>query len=39
MLRRNGVNSQHVREVSRGREGVWWEGFVKEVGLEPGAKE
>ena len=39
MLRRNGPVIKPWSQL-RGQEGsLWWERFVKEVGLEPGVKE
>jgi len=39
MLRRNGVVVKSVESVLRLEESLWWKRFVKEVGLEEGAKE
>ena len=39
MLRRNGPVTKSVEAVLRPEESLWWERFVKEVGLEPGVKE
>ena len=34
------VSSQStLRQSGRKREDLWWEGFVKEVGFEPGVEE
>ena len=39
MLRRNGLVVKSVQSVLRLEGSLWWERFVKEVGLEPGVKE
>jgi len=39
MLRRNGLVVKSVESVLRLEGSLWWERFVKEVGLEPGVKE
>ena len=39
MLRRNGAVIKSVELVLRPEGSLWWERFVKEVGLEPGVKE
>jgi len=39
MLRRNGPVVKSVESVQRLEGSLWWERFVKEVGLEPGVKE
>ena len=39
MLRRNGPVVKSVESVLRLEGSLWWERFVKEVGLEPGVKE
>ena len=39
MLRRNGPVVKSVESVLRLEGSLWWEGFVKEVGLEPAVKE
>ena len=40
MLRRNGPCSHKaVESVLRSEGSLWWERFVKKVGLEPGVKE
>ena len=39
MLRRNGPVVKIVKSVLRLEGSLWWERFVKEVGLEPGVKE
>jgi len=40
MLRRNGpVIKQPWSQSSRPEGSLWWERFVKKVGLEPGVKE
>ena len=39
MLRRNGPVVKSVESVLRMEGSLWWERFVKEVGLEPGVKE
>jgi len=39
MLRRNGPVVKSVESVLRLKGSLWWERFVKEVGLEPGVKE
>jgi len=39
MLRRNGPVVKSVESVLRLEESLWWERFVKDVGLEPGVKE
>jgi len=36
MLRRNGPVVKSVESVLRPEGSLWWERFVKEVGLEPG---
>ena len=38
MLRRNGPVVKSVESVLRLEGSLWWERFVKEVGLEPGVK-
>ena len=37
--RRNGPAVKSVESVLRLEKSLWWERFVKEVGLEPGVKE
>ena len=39
MLRRNGPVVKSVESVLRLEGSLWWERFVKEVGLEPGSSE
>jgi len=39
MLRRNGPVIKSAESVLRLEGSLWWERFVKEVGLEPGVKE
>ena len=39
MLRRNGPVVKSVESVLRLEGSLWWERFVKEVGLELGVKE
>ena len=39
MLRRNVAVVKSVESVLRLEGSLWWERFVKEVGLEPGVKE
>ena len=39
MLRRNGPVVKSVESVLRLERSLWWGRFVKEIGLEPGAKE
>ena len=39
MLRRNGPVVKSVESVLRPEGSLWWERFVKKVGLEPGVKE
>ena len=39
MLRRNGPVVKSVESVLRLEGSLWWERFVKEVGLEAGVKE
>jgi len=39
MLRRNGPVMKSVELVLRLERSLWWERFVKEVGLEAGVKE
>ena len=39
MLRRNGPVIKSVESVLRPGGSLWWERFVKEVGLEPEVKE
>jgi len=39
MLRRNGPVVKSVESVLKLAGSLWWERFVKEVGLEPGVKE
>jgi len=39
MLRRNSPVIRSVGSVLRLEESLWWERFVKEVGLEAGVKE
>ena len=39
MPRRNDVVIKSVESVLRSEESLWWERFVKEVGLEQGVKE
>jgi len=39
MLRRNGPVVKSVESVLRLEGNLWWERFVKEVGLEAGVKE
>ena len=39
MMRRNGLVMQFVESVLMLEGSLWWERFVKEVGLEPGVKE
>jgi len=39
MLRRNGPVVKSVGSVLSLEGSLWWERFVKEVGLEPGVKE
>jgi len=39
MLRRNGPVVKSVESVLRLEASLWWEKFVKEVGLEPEVKE
>ena len=39
MLRRNGPVVKSAESVLRLEGSLWWERFVKEVGLEPGVKE
>jgi len=39
MLRRNGPVVKSVESVLRLRGSLWWERFVKEVGLELGVEE
>jgi len=39
MLRRNGTVIKSVESVLNLEGSLWWERFVKEVGLEPGVKE
>jgi len=39
MLRRNGPVMKSVESVLRLEGRLWWERFVKKVGLEPGGKE
>jgi len=39
MLRRNGPVAKSVELVLRLEGSLWWERFVKDVGLEPGVKE
>jgi len=39
MLRRNGPVIKSVESFLRPAGSLWWERFVKEVGLEPGVKE
>jgi len=39
MLRRNGPVIRLMESVQRPEGSLWWEGFVKEVGFEPGVKE
>ena len=39
MLRRNGPVVKSVESVLRPEGSLWWERFVKEVGLQPGMKE
>jgi len=39
MLRRNGPVVKSVESVLRLEGSLWWERFVKEIGLEPGVKE
>jgi len=39
MLRRNGPVVESVESVLRLEGSLWWERFVKEIGLEPGVKE
>ena len=39
MLRRNGPVVKSVESVLRLEGSLWWEKFVKEVGLEAGVKE
>jgi len=39
MLRRNGPAMKSVELGLRLEGSLWWERFVKEVGLEPGVKE
>jgi len=39
MLRRNGPVVKSVESVLRLKGSLWGEGFVEEVGLEPGVKE
>jgi len=39
MLRRNGPVVKSVESVLGLEGSIWWEIFVKEVGLEPGLKE
>jgi len=36
MLRRNGPVTKSLKSVLRPEKSLWWERFVKEVGLEPG---
>jgi len=38
MLRRNGPVVKSVESVLMLEGSLWWERFVKEVGLEPGVK-
>jgi len=39
MLRRNSPVINSVESVLRPEKSLWWERFVKEVGLEPGVDE
>jgi len=39
MLRRNGPVVKSVESILRPEGSLWWERFVKDVGLEPGGKE
>jgi len=39
MLRRNGPVVKSAESVLKLEESLWWERFVKEVGLKPGVKE
>jgi len=39
MLRRNGPVMKSMESVLSLEGSLWWERFVKEVGLEPGVKE
>ena len=39
MLRRNGPVIKYMVSVLRLEGSLWWERFVKEVGIEPGLKE
>jgi len=39
MLRRNYPVIKSVESVLRLEKSLWWERFVKEVGLQPGVKE
>jgi len=39
MLRRNGPVIKSVESVLRLERSLWWGRFVKEIGLEPGAKQ
>ena len=39
MLRSNGPVVKSVESVLRLEGSLWWERFVKKVGLEPGVKE
>jgi len=39
MLRRSGPVVKSVELVLRSEGSLWWERFVKEIGLEPGVKE
>jgi len=39
MLRRNGTVIKSMDSVLRPEGSLWWERFVKEIDLEPGAKE
>jgi len=39
MLRRNGRVIKSLKSALRPKGSLWWERFVKEVGLEQGVKE
>jgi len=39
MLRRNGPVIKSMESVLRLEGSLWWERFVKEIGLEPGVKD
>jgi len=39
MLRRNGPVIKSAELVLKPEESLWWERYVKEVGLEPGVKD